>query len=117
MNGQHINTSVLLRWAAALLFVLGLAGCRDYCRGEGYSLLIAHGGDAAVQLEVRPSNGAVVRPDSLRPGQSYSFNEGPEGALQVRFFFAGGADTTLVLQVSGCGIWDYAVDSVEGLFT
>lgn len=100
--------------AMTALVLTGL-GCRDYCRGNGYTVEVQHLGDAPVQLEVRTSNGDVFRPDSLRPQENYRFEDGPDGEMQVQFRFAGGKDTTAVLQVRGCGIWSLRADSAERL--
>lgn len=96
------------------LVLTGL-GCRDYCRGNGYTVEVLHTGDTPVQLEVRTSNGGVFRPDSLRPQGNYRFEDGPDGEMQIQFRFAGGKDTTAVFQVIGCGYWTLRADSAERL--
>jgi hypothetical protein len=105
---------LILATALAITTCTG-TGCRDYCRGEGYQLSITHLGDEAVKLEVRPAKGDVVRPDSLRPGETYRFDEGPEGEMQIAFAFAGGREETVTLNPNGCAIYSYTVDSTEGL--
>lgn len=90
-------------------------GCVDYCRGDGYKISVTHLGDEAVLLEVRPAKGSAVRPDSLRPGETYRFDEGPEGQMQIAFAFAGGRAETVTLNPNGCAIYTYTIDSAEGL--
>lgn len=94
-------------------FCLSLAGCVDYCRGNGYNVSVRHEGDRPVQLAVKLPDGTMIRPDSLQPGGTYSFDDGPDGAMEIGFVFAGGGDTVLVQRVSGCGIWGVVVDSLE----
>jgi hypothetical protein len=104
----------LLTAAALTLTVCTGLGCRDYCRGSGYQISITHLGDTPVQLEIQPAKGQALRPDSLRPGETYRFDEGPEGEMRIEFAFAGGRQETSTLYPNGCAIYSYTVDSAEG---
>jgi hypothetical protein len=106
----------ILLTATVLLVVLGTSlGCRDYCRGSGYNVDILHDGDVAAQIALRLSDGEVISPDSLQPGERFAYADGPDGEMRITFDFANGRDTALVLDVDGCGIYQCWVDSLEGV--
>jgi hypothetical protein len=105
----------LLTTVALTLILCTGFGCRDSCRGAGYQVSVTHLGDTPVQLEIQPAKGGVIRPDSLRPGETYGFDEGPEGEMTIAFSFAGGREETATLVPNGCAIYSFTVDSTEGL--
>lgn len=109
------NHPFLLTIVALAFTLCASLGCRDSCRGEGYQISITHLGDTPVQLEVQPAKGQALRPDSLRPGETYRFDEGPEGEMTIEFAFAGGRAETATFYPNGCAIYSYTVDSTEGL--